>query len=147
LRDQQARTRKGVDALLEDMLMNGQVLFSHDEKPWICITSGKEKRLGFDHYIENLAQPDLRRLGALKVKNALRNEWGCKRWHGRIKGHLLYGIEFLPLKEMREAFAKKHGDIVWPVEEAQEASWPPDDPSGWRATNSGLPFLVDDGYR
>jgi Family of unknown function (DUF5906) len=144
LRDQQARSRKGVDALVEDMLMNGQVLFSHDEKPWICITTGKDRNRGFDHYIESQAHLDLRRLGSLRVKNALRKEWGCKPYHGHIGRHMVRGFEFPTLADMRAAFEKKHGAIAWPTDPTPQNAWPEDDPSGWRATNSGLPFETND---
>jgi hypothetical protein len=128
LRDQQERSRQGVDALVEEMLVDGRVLFSHDSKPHVCITSGKEAGKGFDHYIESQSPSDLRRLGALRVKNALKKNWGCKHFHNRIASKHVAGIEFPPLADMRAAFEARHGKVDWPAA------------NDWEASGEQLPF-------
>jgi hypothetical protein len=130
LRDQQARSRQGVDALVEDMLVESHVMFSHTNMPNVCITSGKEDGKGFDHYIETQAPMGLRYLGPGRVKNALKKEWGCEHFRGRIAGKIVAGIAFPPLPEMRAMFEERHGDVGWPGTKDQQ----------WEADNAEIPF-------
>jgi Family of unknown function (DUF5906) len=123
LRGQQEQSRHGIDALVEDMLINGHVLFSHHNRPFLCITSGEENDKGFDHFIRKKASLDMQRLGPTRVKAVLKQEWDCKHFHGRIAGAgsgVVAGIEFPPLQEMRAAFEKRHGKILWPGPKGQQ---------------------------
>ena len=57
---------------------------------------------GFDSFISRHTDRELRHLSGLRVKNMLRNEWGCKTGNdGRRRNGsvLVYGIQWPPLQE------------------------------------------------
>jgi len=91
---QRARTRHGIDALIEEICHNGKVPCADSEYPDVAIASGKENGRGFDFYIENRASPELRRMGAQNVKDVLKKDWGCKGGWREGTGLRRRGIQF-----------------------------------------------------
>src|SRR5262249_55164149 len=77
---QRARTRHGLDTLIEEMCQEGKVPCTDGEYPDVAITSGEENGRGFNFYINNRASTELRRIRAQNVKIALTRDWGCKNW-------------------------------------------------------------------
>jgi hypothetical protein len=94
---QQANTRNGVTAFIEEICHEGRLPFSVESYPNVVVTSGRDKAKGFDHWIDSQAPPALRRLGALKVKNTLREQWDTEHWR-EGGGRRLAGIKFAPLQ-------------------------------------------------
>ncbi len=127
--EQQALTRHGVDALIEEWAESGNLPFALSDKPNIIITSGEEKGDGFDHFIRTHPSPELRFLGPLKVKRLLAKEWGARRVHSRTNGTEYYGIALPPLTKVRAAFETKHGPQHWP-----------EDVSEWGGSDVQIPF-------
>jgi hypothetical protein len=90
LREQADYSRKGVDGLVERMLMDGVVMCSVAGAPDFCVTSdipvsrGYGGLVGFDNWVDTKAPPDLRQLGPTRIKAILKNEWGCVT-HKRIR--------------------------------------------------------------
>jgi hypothetical protein len=52
-------------------------------------------------------------MGPGKVKNALKKQWRTKHWRQRVGAHIVVGVEFPPLADLRAAFVKKHGPQDW----------------------------------
>ena len=75
----------------------------------------------FDEFIDKHPDRDLQRLGPLKVKNILRNEWTCKtgdngrRTEGRVH---VRGVVWPDLEDLRNQFEAKHGPQQWLASEA-----------------------------
>jgi hypothetical protein len=109
---QRARSRHGVDALVEEICREGKVPCADSEHPDIAITSGKENGRGFDFYIEHRASTELRRMGAQSVKVAMKKDWGCTGWR-EPKPPRRRGIQFPPLADFRKRFEAKHGKTEW----------------------------------
>ena len=84
-----------------------------------------KERQGFDYFIDNHHDRELRDLQALKVKRQLRQDWHCKsgddakRRDGTI---MVYGVKWPPLSELRALFEKRHGPQDWLHPEVTE--WP-----------------------
>ena len=116
--DQRARTRHGVDAFIEEVCHDGRLPCAGSDFPDVAITSGAAQGRGFDHYIRNQADAELRGLGPGKVKNALK-KWGCEHWR-ESSGHRRQGTQFPPLQELRRRFEQKHGPIEWRAAEVKE---------------------------
>jgi len=125
LAEQVAYSRKGVDGLIEKICSEGRVPCPHLEWPGFSVSNGYDKRDGFDHFIDNHHDRDLRDLGALKVKIQLRRHWGClsgddaKRRDG---GTMIYGVKWPPLNELRARFIERHGPQDWLCPDVTE--WP-----------------------
>jgi hypothetical protein len=108
LADQKARSRRGVDLLVELLASEGVLPNAHAAYPAVTVTSGEEKGDGFWPAARKLV-PELKHLNTRVIGRVLKSDWGCKPWesHGRS------GLEFPPLCELRAAFERKHGKQEW----------------------------------
>jgi hypothetical protein len=117
--EQQERTRNGIELLVEEWCREGIAPFSCNDKPHVIVTSGSDAKTpwGFDNFIRSKAPEDLRRLGPTRVKGALAKDWGTSRFHGRVAGVIVSGIELPSLPMLRKTFeARCNGGkpIKWP---------------------------------
>jgi Family of unknown function (DUF5906) len=116
LADQKQRTRRGIDALIEHIATEGQLIEAHDFYPDIAVTSERSNhRKGFFKAAQAIA-PDLRYQSWIVVSRTLKEEWGCTSWHS---SHLR-GIRFPLLCELRRRFDERHGAQDW---EHPNADW------------------------
>jgi hypothetical protein len=125
LAEQVEYSRKGLDGLVEKVCSEGQVPCAHHQWPGFSVSNGSEVKQGFDYFVDNHHDRELRELGALKVKRQLRKHWRC--WSGddakrRDGSVIVYGVKWPPLKELRELFEKSHGPQEWLHPEVTE--WP-----------------------
>jgi hypothetical protein len=109
LADQKQRSRRGVDALIEHMTFEGQLLETHDLYADVAVVTER----GADHKgffaVAKVIAPDLRHQQWVVVQKALKGEWGCKPWHsGNLRG-----LQFPPLPELRAKFDARHGAQAW----------------------------------
>ena len=114
LADQKAHSRRGVDSLIEIVAHAGILPAAHSHHPNVAVTSGEENGDGFYPKARSLA-PDLKYASSVVIAAALKG-WGCKAW----KSGNLRGIEFPPLKELRDDFDRKHGRQAW---ETDDRDW------------------------
>jgi hypothetical protein len=118
-------SRKGLDGLIEQICNDGRVPCAHSQWAGFSISNGYETKQGFDYFIDNHHDRELRELRALKVKRLLRRDWGClsgddaKRRDG---GDMIYGVRWPPLARLREMFIERHGPQDWLHPEVTE--WP-----------------------
>jgi hypothetical protein len=121
LRQQQAHSRKGVDALIEAVAHDGQLPCAKMTMPDVAITNGEAEREGFWHYAKTTV-PDLRHRTSRSLMPELR-EWGCEPY----KSGSVRGVRFPALDELRQRFDTKHGNQEWDdTEEWDEAEeWEP----------------------
>jgi hypothetical protein len=125
LAEQAEYSRKGVDGLVEKICSEGYVPCAHLAWPGFSIATGQENRKGFDYFIDNHADQELRRLGALKVKNQLRKDWRCMTGDSarrRDGGDIVRGVRWPALQELRALFVERHGPQNWLNPDATE--WP-----------------------
>ena len=108
LADQKARSRRGVDLLVELLASDGMLPNAHSAYPDVTITSVDEKGDGFWPSARKLV-PELKQQNTRVIGRTLKLDWGCKPWesHGRS------GLKFPPLEILRAAFEKKHGIQDW----------------------------------
>jgi hypothetical protein len=110
LAEQQARSRRGVDALVEMACNTAQVPCAAGEHPGISVT-GPE---AFERYIETSRDRALAELGPIKVMNILRKQWGCVTGVRNGTGHNRWsGMRWPSLKDLRSRFEAKHGPQDW----------------------------------
>ena len=119
LREQQERTRSGIELLIEEWCREGVAPYSHPDKPHVVVTTGSDAAIpfGFDNFIRSKAPEDLRRLGPIRIKKALTKDWGTSHFRGRVAGQLVSGIELPPLSELRKTFEVRCNGgkpISWP---------------------------------
>jgi hypothetical protein len=125
LAEQVEYSRKGLDGLVEKICSEGHVPCAHLEWPGFSVSNGPELRRGFDYFINNHPDRELRDLGALKVKRQLRKEWRCKSGDDakrRDGNDMISGVKWPPLTELRDLFEKRHGRQDWLHPEVTE--WP-----------------------
>jgi Family of unknown function (DUF5906) len=113
LAEQAAHSRKGVDLLVETACSEGRVpCQTYGAPPYFSNTAGYEDRRGFDHFIDHHPDHDLARMGHLRVKRLLADDWGCvtgKDARRQVENRRVPGIIWPPLKELRAKFEAKHG--------------------------------------
>jgi hypothetical protein len=114
LADQKQRSRRGVDALIEHMVTEGQLLEAHDLYPDIAVVTERKDRKGFFKAAQAVA--DFRHQSWVVVQKTLKREWGCTPWHSNN----LAGLRFPPLPELRAKFDARHGAQDW---ENPDADW------------------------
>jgi Family of unknown function (DUF5906) len=125
LAEQVEYSRRGLDGLVEKICSEGQVPCAHHQWPGFSVTNGAEVRQGFDYFIDNHPDRELRDLRALKIKRLLRREWGCmsgddaKRRDGR---QMVFGVKWPTLTELRAQFVERHGPQDWLCPDVTE--WP-----------------------
>ena len=125
LAEQAEYSRKGLDGLVEKICSEGRVPCAHPQWPGFSISNGYEKREGFDYFIDNHHDRELRDLQSLKVKRQLRRDWNCvsgddaKRRDG---GEMIYGVKWPTLADLRALFIERHGQQDWLHPEVTE--WP-----------------------
>jgi len=130
--EQKARTRHGVELLVEEWCHDGRLPFAHHSKGNVIITSGERYGWGFDQFIRTSAPNDLKQLGPGRVKNALRDAWGTKHTDQRVLGKLICGVEFPTLSVTRAAFEKRHNG-------GQKMDWR-SSATEWEGFDHELPF-------
>ena len=111
LADQKAHSRRGIDRLVEILAHEGVLPAVHPVLLDVAVTTGEAKGEGFYAQAKALV-PDLKFPSSVVINAALKN-WGCKPW----RAHGVRGIQFPPLKELRDAFDKRHGKQTWPDDE------------------------------
>lgn len=125
LAEQVEYSRKGLDGLIEKICSEGRVPCAHGYWPGFSVSNGYELKQGFDYFIDNHHDRELRDLRALKVKLQLRRHWGClsgddaKRRDG---SDMVYGIKWPSLADLRTLFMERHGPQDWLHPEVTE--WP-----------------------
>ena len=118
-------SRKGLDGLVEKICSEGHVPCAYHQWPGFSISNGSEVKQGFDYFIDNHHDRELRDLGALKIKRQLRRDWFCKSGDDakrRDGNDMIYGVKWPSLMELRELFEKRHGPQDWLNPEVTE--WP-----------------------
>ena len=123
LADQKARSRRGVDLLVELLIEEGALPAERQNFPNMVITSGAEDGEGFWPRALRLV-PELKHQSTRVTANMLKKEWDCKSW----EGNGLCGLLFPPLKKLREKFDKKHGPQGW---DSKRQEW------GQKVSNEG----------
>jgi Family of unknown function (DUF5906) len=108
LADQKQHSRRGIDALIEHIASEGELIEAHPIYHDIAITSEAPDRKGFFKAAQSRF-PDLRHSSWMVTSRALKEEWGCTPW----KTNHQRGIRFLPLRELRKRFEDKHGPQSW----------------------------------
>jgi hypothetical protein len=108
LADQKQYSRRGIDALIEHVCSEGELFEGHGIYPNIAITSERDDHKGFFREAQSRF-PDLKHTTWIVVSRALKEEWGCTPW----KTNHLRGIQFPPLRELRDRFDKKFGAQDW----------------------------------
>jgi hypothetical protein len=108
LDEQKSMTRSGIDAVVEQLAMDGQLPCMHHKRPDVACTSGERNNEGFWPWVRanyrGLTIPSIQ-----SMSGVLRREWGCKPFQaGGVNG-----VQFPPLKELRRLFVKKHGEQPW----------------------------------
>jgi Family of unknown function (DUF5906) len=119
---QRARTRRGIDAFIEEVCHAGRLPCADGVYPDVAITSGEENGRGFDHYIRTRMTHELRHLTPLQVKNELK-KWSCKPFR-ESNGARRTGVRFPPLAELRQSFSEKHGGVEWEAADIEEWECP-----------------------
>jgi hypothetical protein len=149
LKEQQERTRSGIELLVEEWCREGVAPYSHPDKPHVIVTSGSDAAIpsGFDNFIRSKAPEDLRRLGPIRIKKALTKDWGTKQFRGRVGGRLVNGIELPSLPALRKNFEDRCNggkQIDW----ADGAEWVPsygDGAGPWPTPRPAAPPAEDVG--
>jgi hypothetical protein len=108
LAEQKARSRRGVDLLVELLAADGVLPSAHPSYPNIAITTGEEKGEGFWPAARTLV-PSLKHESSRVIGATLKKDWNCEPWesHGRS------GLKFAPLDQLRLTFDKRHGTQNW----------------------------------
>jgi Bifunctional DNA primase/polymerase, N-terminal/Family of unknown function (DUF5906) len=112
--EQAEYSRRGVDLLVETVCHECRVPYSLNGHPYFSEScghgNGYEERVGFDYFIDNHPDRELKYLGALTVKRRLAKYWGCLI--GERIGQKR-GIKWPDLTELRQMFEAKHGKQHW----------------------------------
>jgi hypothetical protein len=128
LAEQVAFSRRGIDLLVETACHMATVPCQIDGLPGVSLTSGYQQRMGFDYFIDYHSDHELKRLGSLKVKRSLKDDWGCitgkaARTRKKEENATVSAVLWPSLKELREKFEAKYGPQEWmwgKVEDWQE---------------------------
>jgi hypothetical protein len=115
LADQKQRSRRGVDALIEHIALEGQLIEGHDFYPDVAVNTPRPDHKGFFREAQHIF-PELRHQTWTVVQKALKEDWGCTSWHS----HNLRGVQFPRLRDLRKRFDEKHGVQNW---DDPEADW------------------------
>lgn len=117
LAQQAAYSRRGLDGLVEKVCSEGVAPCDYGLWPDFSITAdgfGGEHKKGFDTFVDTHPDPELRRLGALRVKNLLRKEWNCITGRDARRGaSQTSGVQWPPLAALRAMFEERHGPQEW----------------------------------
>jgi hypothetical protein len=120
LAEQAAYSRKGVDLLIEIACHEALAPCQIGTPPGVSVCPNVERQNGFhyglDHFIIHHHDQELKRAGVLKVKNDLRNDWGCttgKTARQSVAGFQRACVVWPVLGDLREKFEKKHGKQDW----------------------------------
>jgi hypothetical protein len=114
LREQQAQSLRGIDALVVELAHEAQLPCSTFGRPHVAVTSGEERGEGFWCYTKKTF-PDLRYLHTRIIMAGLRR-YGCKP-SGRGSG--ARGVAFPPLGELRATIDRK----LWPQDWDEQTDW------------------------
>ena len=122
LAEQAAYSRRGVDLLIEMVCHDAVVPCQFGDRVGVSIcrdvdnSYGGPPRRGFDWYIDHHTDRDLSRLGSLKVKRRLKDDWGCitgKEARASVHGDQMNCVNWPSLAELRAKFEAKYGTQVW----------------------------------
>jgi hypothetical protein len=117
LADQKARSRRGVDRLVETIAMNGVLPAADGAHLDVAITTGEDAGDGFYPKARTLV-PELKYETSTVIFKILKQEWGCVPW----KSGNRRGLRFPPLPELRELFDSAHGKQEWPAYPGDDCS-------------------------
>jgi hypothetical protein len=108
LEDQQAHSRRGIDALVYELVDRGELPFSHPLYPNIAITNGESQGEGFICAVRTMiSDQSLRLMAPSVIKQLLRDNYDCQHWKSNSKN----GIKFPPLAALRARFPlQAHGE-------------------------------------
>jgi hypothetical protein len=109
LAEQKTYSRRGVDALVEEIADQGTLPSAHATALDVAVTSGEDRGRGFYVAARRLV-PDLRHRSSRVIANELIKSWGATTW----TSHGLRGLRFPPLADLRRRFDEKHGVQGWP---------------------------------
>jgi len=108
LADQKARSRRGVDQLVELLCEEGRLPSAHGTQFSVAITSGEARGEGFWPAVRKWV-PSLKHENSRVIGNTLKQTWGCKPYEANGQS----GLRFPALPELRKAFDKRHGKQEW----------------------------------
>jgi hypothetical protein len=108
LAQQKQFSRRGVDQLIEILAHEGELSNAHEKNPRIAVTTGEDRGQGFWASARKLV-PELKYRSTPVIASELKENWGCRPW----KSHGRRGVEFPPLRELRQMFDIRHGSQVW----------------------------------
>ena len=162
--EQAAYSRKGVDGLVEKICSEGVVpcaqLNDWPDFSFAADVSVFGPSKGFDTFINTHPDRELRHLGALRVKNILRKEWGCVTGNNARRrdgsSSPIHGIQWPPLQELRAKFVQRHGRQEWLYPEVEEWNKPSEPglgqaigqpPRETSADAGDLPSLLDSIFK
>ena len=121
LAEQAAYSRKGIDLLVEMVCHDAVVPCQNGARAGVSVCPDVERAYepvhrGFDWYIDHHTDRELQRLGSLKVKRRLANEWNCQT--GKEARENIYGVQrncvnWPALAELRAKFEAKYGKQQW----------------------------------
>jgi hypothetical protein len=131
---QRARTRRGIDAFIEEICHDGRLPCADGMCPDVASTSGEEHKRGFDYYIRIKRANDFGHLTPIQVKDELKKKWGCKTIR-ESAGARRTGVRFPPLPELRQMFEDEHGHVEWQAADVEE----------WEAPNGAIYNVEEDG--
>src|SRR5262249_6239187 len=123
LAEQAAYSRKGVDLLVEEACNQAVVPCHKEDDPGFSVTTGYEKKQGFDYFIAHHHDHQLKSLGPLKVKKILAKQWSCvtgKAARTFSSGQRTMGIRWPDLADLRQRFEAKYGTQHWAMNEDTE---------------------------
>ncbi len=108
LREQRAMTRKGLDAVVEQIAHSGVLPCGHHRYPERAITTGVRLRETFWTWCKD-SVPDLKHWTAEAMFSVMKSAWDCERKTSNGAGY----ISFPPLAKLRKAFDARHGKQDW----------------------------------
>jgi hypothetical protein len=131
LLEQKSMTRAGIDALIENLAMSGQLPNGHGRYPDVAITTGDRNGKGFWNWVrEN--HGDLKFQQPAAMVTSLKKDWGCKHYQANSQ----VGIRFPALRDLRALFEKRHGAQVW----SETTTWLGNNGQSVPAERDDIPF-------
>jgi hypothetical protein len=112
LAEQQALTRKGVDALIEWILTEQTIPCAHLSRRNVSITSDGDPKADTLYAWACRLFGDLRYQTPTSLTRALNKEWGCTPW----KSGNQRGVAFPDPAKLRAKFIARHGTVELPTD-------------------------------
>jgi hypothetical protein len=123
LAEQASLSRKGVDALVEEVCNTG-VPPASGQREWKGFTeTARAKDSGLAYELSKTTDPELKHMSPLVVANRLCKDWGCKsvrKRYGTNNEQRTYGLQWPSLEELRKRFEDRFGPQEWQHPEVTE---------------------------